>query len=89
MERGLTRLPPFLPLSARVQLEGAERRTRIHVVDLNTGATVHELETDPVFSFHHINAYRAEADRVVVNLVAFENSDVIRQFWGACASRAP
>ena len=43
-----------------------DRGTRIVVVDRTTGAVVAEPTTDPVFGFHHVNAFERAGGREVV-----------------------
>ncbi|QLD87298.1 carotenoid oxygenase family protein [Natronomonas halophila] len=53
-----------------------DRRARFIVVDRDSGDLVADLRTAPFFVFHHINAYE-DGDDVVVDLVAFENADIV------------
>jgi beta,beta-carotene 9',10'-dioxygenase len=54
----------------------ASEPTRLHVVALDTGRHVATLETDPYFTFHHVNAYD-DGDRVVVDALAYPDHTVI------------
>lgn len=49
--------------------------TRMHVVDLRSGA-VQTLETDALFTFHHVNAFD-DGGKVVVDLLAYPDPTVI------------
>ena len=51
--------------------------TRLHVIELATGAVRATLETDALFTFHHINAYENSEDEIVVDLLAYEDPTVI------------
>jgi carotenoid cleavage dioxygenase-like enzyme len=51
--------------------------TRLHVVSLETGRVKATLETDPFFTFHHVNAYEDGDDRIVVDLLAYDDPSVI------------
>lgn len=53
-----------------------ERGTTVLLVDRNGGRVVRELETEPFFSFHHVNAFEDD-DSVVVDLVTFEDASII------------
>jgi carotenoid cleavage dioxygenase-like enzyme len=50
---------------------------RLHVVSLATGRVRATLETDPFFAFHHVNAFDDGDDRVVVDLLAYDDASVI------------
>jgi beta,beta-carotene 9',10'-dioxygenase len=50
--------------------------TRLHVVDLERGGVRATLETDALFTFHHVNAFD-HGDRVVVDLLAYDDPTVI------------
>ncbi|MEF8913463.1 carotenoid oxygenase family protein [Natronomonas sp.] len=54
----------------------ADRDARFIVVDRDSGALVADCRTDPFFVFHHLNAYE-DGDDVVVDLVAFEDADIV------------
>ncbi|MFT4882835.1 MAG: carotenoid cleavage dioxygenase-like enzyme [Natronomonas sp.] len=54
----------------------ADRDARFIVVDRDSGALVADYRTDPFFVFHHVNAYEDGGD-IVVDLVAFENADIV------------
>lgn len=47
-----------------------ERGTRFTVVERNSGRVVLQKAVDPLFSFHHANAYEKEND-IIVDLVAY------------------
>ena len=65
-----------------LEWKGESQRTVVHVLDLRTGATIAELETDPIFSFHHIDAYEeAGGQEIVVRLVGYPEGHVVREFW--------
>lgn len=54
-----------------------DRNTRLYVVDRETGETVTDARTTPFFTFHTINAFD-DGEAVVVDLIAFEDDDIIR-----------
>ena len=53
-----------------------ERGTRFVVVDRGTGEVVAEHTGDPVFGFHHVNAFEADG-AAVVDVAVFESPAVI------------
>jgi len=54
----------------------ADDAARFVVVDRDTGAVVADRHTPAFFVFHHVNAYE-DGDDVVVDLVAFEDADIV------------
>jgi len=70
------------PPNQSLEWKGESQRTVVHVLDLQTGATVAELETDPIFSFHHIDAYEETGGQeIIVRLVGYPKGHVVREFW--------
>jgi carotenoid cleavage dioxygenase-like enzyme len=53
-----------------------ERRTRVLVVDRDTGDLLADPTFDPAFTFHHINAYN-DGDTVVLDLVEFPDAGIV------------
>jgi carotenoid cleavage dioxygenase-like enzyme len=53
-----------------------ERGVRFTIIDKETGAMIRRAETDPCFSFHHINAFE-EDGAIVLDLVAFKDARII------------
>jgi carotenoid cleavage dioxygenase-like enzyme len=53
-----------------------DERTRVLVVDRDTGELVAEPTVDPVFVFHHVNAYTDDGT-VVLDLIEFPDDRVI------------
>nr|WP_321169317.1 carotenoid oxygenase family protein [Halorubrum sp. 2020YC2] len=59
-----------------------DRGTRIVVVDRTTGAVVAEPTTDPVFGFHHVNAFeRAGGTEVVFDLETVPDATTIDSLY--------
>jgi carotenoid cleavage dioxygenase-like enzyme len=53
--------------------------SRFLLFDRQSGEVVSTPRVDPCFVFHHVNAFEEPAEsRVVVDVIAFENSDVIQ-----------
>jgi len=53
-----------------------ERGTRFDIVDKETGSTVKSLTGDPIFSFHHVNAFEKDG-AIVVDLIGYPDVSVI------------
>ncbi len=53
-----------------------DQQTRVLVVDRDTGELVAEPTVDPVFAFHHVNAYLDDGT-VVLDLVEFPDGDIV------------
>lgn len=56
-----------------------ELGTKYQVVDKRDG-TVKVFEGDPVFAFHHVNAFE-EGDKLLVDIVAFEDAGVLDSLY--------
>jgi len=56
-----------------------EEGTQIQVIDLNDGS-VSTYQAPAFFAFHHVNAYE-EKDQVIIDVVTFENADVVRALY--------
>jgi beta,beta-carotene 9',10'-dioxygenase len=76
--------PLRLALSGRPFIENyrwkPERGTRFFVFDRATGKLRRRFRGDACFAFHHVNAYE-DGDRVVVDMCAFEDDEIIRAFY--------
>lgn len=58
------------------------RPSRFLIFDRHSGAVVSTPRVDPCFVFHHVNAFEQPAEnRVVVDVIAFEDSDVIQSLY--------
>jgi len=55
--------------------------SRFLVVDRHTGALVAEIPTDAFFAFHHINAYQADDDTLIVDISAYDDAQLIDQLY--------
>lgn len=58
-----------------------ERGTTLTVVDRRDGSVRGRFRTDPFFSFHHVNAFEDEAGRLVVDLCAYEDAEIVRSLF--------
>jgi beta,beta-carotene 9',10'-dioxygenase len=57
-----------------------ERGLRIHVFDKDGGGQLKSVETDPVFAFHHVNAFE-DGGNIVVDLIAYCDAEIIDQLY--------
>ncbi|MCU0480040.1 MAG: carotenoid oxygenase family protein [Anaerolineae bacterium] len=51
------------------------------VIDIERGKLVAEVPTDPFFCFHHINAYEADDNTLIVDLSAYDDAHLIDQLY--------
>ena len=76
--------PPEIPLSGRPFIENfrwrPERGTRFIVFDRQAGKVRAEIQGEPFFCFHHVNAFE-EGDELVVDLTAYEDDEIVRCFY--------
>jgi carotenoid cleavage dioxygenase-like enzyme len=56
------------------------RGTPFYVVDRHTGELVARFDADPFFAFHHLNAWQ-EGDDIVLDIVAYEDNQIIDAFF--------
>ena len=52
----------------------------IWVIDKSNGKTVAQFETDPFFSFHHVNAWE-EGDELVMDLNAYDDASIVEKYY--------
>lgn len=57
-----------------------EHGLRLHVVEKDSGQVVRTTETDPVFAFHHVNAFE-QGGAVVADIVTHADAAVIDRFY--------
>ena len=91
--------PPFVVDPVEFFLPGGEgfvdyfrwkpdRGSRFLVFERDTGNLTAEIDADPFFVFHHVNAY--EKDGLVVDLVAYPDADIVTNLsMEALAGSAP
>jgi carotenoid cleavage dioxygenase-like enzyme len=76
--------PASIPLSGRPYIENykwkPELGTKITLVDRQTGEATGPFETDPFFSFHHVNAYE-ENGSVVVDACTYANAQIVEDLY--------
>ncbi|PSQ44006.1 beta-carotene 15,15'-monooxygenase [Halobacteriales archaeon SW_7_68_16] len=56
--------------------EARDRPARFHVVDRHSGERVARVRADPLFVYHHANAYE-DGDAIVVDLIAYDGMEAI------------
>jgi carotenoid cleavage dioxygenase-like enzyme len=56
-----------------------ERGTQIQVIDLKSG-NISTFQAPAFFAFHHVNAFE-EQDQIHIDVVTFENADVVRTLY--------
>jgi carotenoid cleavage dioxygenase-like enzyme len=57
-----------------------ERGLRFHVFEKDGGRLVKSITADPVFAFHHVNAFE-DAGSIVVDFVAYRDAQIIDQLY--------
>jgi carotenoid cleavage dioxygenase-like enzyme len=57
-----------------------ERGLRIHVFEKDGGRRVTSARTDPVFAFHHVNAFE-DGDHLAIDFVAYPDAAIIDQLY--------
>jgi beta,beta-carotene 9',10'-dioxygenase len=76
--------PMELALSGRPLIENFRwkpgRATKIYVLDRHNGERVATLETDPLFCFHHINAFERDQE-IVMDLIGYDDPTVIDDLY--------
>ncbi len=77
-------VPMAIPLSGRPLIENYQwkpsRGTRIHVIDLTTGEVRARCQAEPMFAFHHVNAFE-RGESVVVDLCGYDDPEIIRALY--------
>ncbi|MBD1909391.1 MULTISPECIES: carotenoid oxygenase family protein [unclassified Leptolyngbya] len=73
-----------LMLSGKPYIENyqwkSDKQTRFLIISKETGEVVHSAESEPFFSFHHVNAFEQNGE-VVVDLIAYSDSAVIQSLY--------
>jgi beta,beta-carotene 9',10'-dioxygenase len=76
--------PPAIPLSGRPFIENfrwrPERGTRFIVFDRQAGKVRAEVQGEPFFCFHHVNAFEEDGE-LVVDLTAYEDDSIVSCFY--------
>jgi beta,beta-carotene 9',10'-dioxygenase len=73
-------IPAAIPLSGRPFIANyrwkPRRGTRFRILDLGTGAVHGTCMAEPLFAFHHVNAYE-HGTEIILDLCAYDNADII------------
>ncbi len=90
--------PLELALSGRPLIENfrwkPDRATKVYVLDRHNGDRVATLDADPLFCFHHINAFE-RGQEIVIDLIGYDDPSVIDDLYldaihaGSNVGRAP
>ena len=74
-----------LALSGRPFIENfkwkPELGTRFNLIDRSSGEVSGPFTADPVFCFHHVNAYDEEDGTVVVDLCALDDPEIVKSLY--------
>ncbi|MDQ1541846.1 MAG: beta,beta-carotene 9,10-dioxygenase [Actinomycetota bacterium] len=77
-------VPIAIPLSGRPFIENyrwrPQRGTRFRVIELETGKLRGTYVGDPMFAFHHVNAFERDGE-LVIDLCAYEDPDIVRGLY--------
>jgi len=56
------------------------RATKIYVLDRHNGGRVATLDADPLFCFHHINAFERDGE-IVMDLIGYDDPSIIESLY--------
>lgn len=77
--------PPAIVLSGRPYIENfewkPEQGTRIFLIDRRSGESSDPIVTDPMFAFHHLNAYEDEDGTIVADMQTYEDASAIERLY--------
>jgi carotenoid cleavage dioxygenase-like enzyme len=77
-------VPLAIPLSGRPFIENftwkPERGTGLRVVELATGRVRRTHTAEPVFAFHHVNAFERDGE-LVIDLCAYDDADIVQALY--------
>jgi beta,beta-carotene 9',10'-dioxygenase len=77
--------PPAIVLSGRPYAENykwtPEQGTRIFLVDRRTGESSDPIVTDPMFAFHHLNAYEDSDGTIVADMQTYADASVVERLY--------
>jgi beta,beta-carotene 9',10'-dioxygenase len=77
--------PLELALSGKPFIENykwkPEQGTRFQILDRETGALRGSYETEPFFCFHHVNAFERDSGELVIDLIAYDDAEVISSLY--------
>jgi carotenoid cleavage dioxygenase-like enzyme len=77
-------VPVAIPLSGRPFIENyhwhPRRGTRFQVIDLTTGKQVGSYRGEPLFAFHHVNAFERDRD-LAIDLCAYPDAEIVHALY--------
>ncbi len=84
VEFPLVVVPIAIPLSGRPFIENyrwrPRRGTRFRVIELETGKLRGTYEGEPLFAFHHVNAFERDGE-LVIDLCAYDDAEIVRDLY--------
>jgi carotenoid cleavage dioxygenase-like enzyme len=57
-----------------------EKPSTAYIVNLSTGKVM-SIETETVFSMHHVNAYEQDDDTIVMDVAAYPDASLNSRFY--------
>lgn len=58
-----------------------ENGTKFTIVNRTNGKVVGSYQSEPFFAFHHVNSFETENNDIVVDIVAYPNSTIVRSLY--------
>jgi beta,beta-carotene 9',10'-dioxygenase len=58
-----------------------EKGTKFTIVDRTNGRVVGSYQSEPFFAFHHVNSFETENNGIVVDIVAYPDSTIVRSLY--------
>lgn len=58
-----------------------EKGTKFTIVDRTNGEVVGSYQSEPFFAFHHVNSFETENNDIVVDIVAYQDSTIVRSLY--------
>jgi beta,beta-carotene 9',10'-dioxygenase len=58
-----------------------ERSSRFIVMNNGDGGVTGIYNTDPFFAFHHVNAFESSSNEIILDIVAYNDSSIIRSLY--------
>src|SRR5687768_4128078 len=58
-----------------------ENGTKFTIVSRANGKVVRSYQSEPFFAFHHVNSFETENNGIVVDIVAYPDSTIVRSRW--------
>src|SRR5215207_6836814 len=58
-----------------------EKGTKFTIVDRTNGRVIGSYQSEPFFAFHHVNSFETENNGIVVDIVAYPDSTIVRSLY--------